>query len=401
MSRLTSLALSLSVLALLAGCARKQMPPPKDYWAPLEPGAPALRLVTDPARLPDFRPAFDSDRASLLKALDLSIRYLTYPSSGRYFPVQAITHDRAQRSLAAFREMLTKARTADELHQGILAKFDVYESVGCDNEGTVLFTGYYTPIFEASLKPVGPYQWPLYKLPADLVKAPDGQCQGRRLPDGGIVPYYTRKEIDGGALKGQELVYLKDRFAAYICTVQGSAKLKLPDGTWFNVGYAGNNGMEYTSVGQLLVNDGLIPRDKLSLSTLMAYFRSNPDKMEQYLPRNERYVFFQKTDLEPTGSLNLAVTPYRSLATDKALFPRACLCFVKTKVPDVSASGGPVHKDFSQFMLDQDTGGAIRAAGRADIYIGVGDRAGRVAGWTFSEGRLYYLFLKEQTPPTM
>ena len=118
----------------------------------------------------------------------------------------------------------------------------MYESVGCDDNGTVLFTGYYTPIFDCSLTRTEEYRWPLYKQPPDLVKNAAGACLGRKLPDGSIVPYYTRKEIDAGAVKGQELVYLKDPFEAYICTVQGSARLKLPDGSWFDIGYAANNG---------------------------------------------------------------------------------------------------------------------------------------------------------------
>ena len=193
---------------------------------------PALRKITDPARLPDFRPAFDADREGLLTALNLSIGWFAKPSSKKFFPVQDITHERAAASLAAFREILTSAHSGDELQARILAGFDVYESVGCDDAGTVLFTGYYTPIFDASLTPTAEYRWPLYKTPPDLVKDANGDCIGRKLPDGTVEKsYYSRAEIDQGAVKGQELVYLKDRFEAYVCTVEGSAQLRLPDGT--------------------------------------------------------------------------------------------------------------------------------------------------------------------------
>lgn len=400
MSRLVLVLSGVAMALGLAGCAKVVIPEPetvtvKDYYRPLPPGAPALRRISDPARMPDFRGAFRGGRGELLAALEKSIRYFSYPSSKKYFPIQGITHERAAASLAAFRELLLSGQSGRELHDRIVATFDVYESVGCDDLGTVLFTGYYTPIFEASLTPTPEHHWPLYRQPPDLVKNAEGECLGRRLPDGSLAPYYTRGQIEDGALKGHELVYLKDRFEAYICTVQGSAWLRLPDGGWFRVGYQANNGWPYTSVGQLLVSAGLLRKEQLSLTGLIRFFQGHADLMEKYLPRNARYVFFNRTEQEPTGSLGLPVTPYRSIATDKSLFPRGCLAFVSTRVPSGDAeSRVPIHKPFRQFVLDQDTGGGIRAAGRADIYLGIGERAGRIAGWTFSEGRLYYLFLK-------
>jgi len=365
------------------GCAQVQPSRPpvvvKDYERPLPPGAPALRKIIDPARLPDFRAAFTEGRVGLLRAIEQSVLYLGYRSSRDYFPIQGITHPRALASLIRFRNLLQTAGSADDFQRQLLSSFDVFESVGCDGAGTVLFTGYYTPIFEASLTPTGVYRWPLHKLP----------------PDAATASAYSRGEIMDGALRGHELVYLKDPFEAYICTVQGSAHLRLPDGRLFKVGYHGTNGREYTSVGRLLIADGLLPRARLSLSGLRRFFRENPDKLAEYLPRNERYVFFRQTEDEPTGSLGRPVTPYRSLATDKNIFPRASLVFVDTFIPARVGTGSSSLRPFRQFMLDQDTGGAIRAAGRADIYLGVGERAGRIAGWTLSEGRLYYLFLKE------
>jgi len=391
---------------LLLGCAeppvveiRRPPPPPerapaKDYARPLPPGTPALRLVTDPSRMPDFRPAFRQERHALLAALDHSIRWFSLPSSRRHYPVQGITHERARRSLQSFREVLVTAQSAEEFHQRIAGQFDVYESVGCDGEGTVLFTGYYTPICDASLVRTPEYRWPLYRLPPDLVKDEEGNCLGRRTEDGSIVPYYTRAEIEAGVLRGCEIAYLKDRFEAYVCTVQGSAKLRLPDGSLYNIGYHANNGKPYTSIGKLLVEDGLLRPEELSLARLIEFFRGRPDLLDVYLPRNERYVFFRPTDSDPTGSLGLPVTPYCTLATDKAIFPRGALTFVVTRLPGILPGDRVRQMPFERFLLDQDTGGAIRAPGRADVYVGVGDAAGRVAGHTFSEGRLYYLFLR-------
>ena len=115
-----------------------------------------------------------------------------------------------------------------------------------------------------------------------------------------------------------------------------------------------------------------------------------------YVRRNPRYVFFKKEDGPPRGSLNEPVTPMRSIATDKSIFPRGCLTFISTTLPRAVGSG-VVKELYSGFALDQDTGGAIRAPGRCDVYMGVGEMAGRLAGQTYQEGRLYYLFLKSET----
>jgi len=401
MRRTTKISLAAIVLAGLVGCAGTRdgggaRPAKKDYTRPLPDGASALRKVSDPARIPNLAAAFPENPNDLLTALQRSMRYFASDWSRGHYPMAGITHDRAVASLVAFRQVLTTAATPEEFEKLILERFDVYESVGCDGLGTVLFTGYYTPIFDASLTPDATYKWPLYKRPPDLVTDENGKVLGRRASDGSLIPeYYSRREIDGGALKGLELVYLRDRFEAYICGVQGSAHLRLPDGTNLRVGYAGTNGRPYTSVGRLLIEDSLMPRDRLSLASLIVFFRAHSEIMDAYLPRNARYTFFQVTDLPPTGSLNVPVTAYRSVATDKNIFPRGCLTLVDTQLPYKVVAGRLVARPFRQFMLDQDAGGAIRAPGRADVYLGVGETAGNVAGWMYREGKLYYLFLKE------
>lgn len=408
----TKLFAAAALLALCAGCITRSVvndtpvpvrvrppvrpPQAKDYYRQLPPGAYALRKITDPAMLPDFRPAFSADRAALRTALEQSMSYFTYPSSWNHYPLMGITHALAAASLAAFGEILESAVTPDEFHRRITAEFDVYQSVGCDDRGTVLFTGYYTPIFDARLKPGGEYRWPLYGLPPDLVKDEAGTCLGRRTATGEMVPYYTRADIEKGALAGHEIAWLRDRFEAYIVTVQGSAKLRLADGTLMNIGYSANNGYEYTSVGMAMLKDGVLGKEDLSLSGMIRFFKQHPDAMAAYLPRNERYVFFRESGEEPRGSIGMPVTPGATLATDKDIFPRGCLVFVRTYMPQGEDGA---QKPFRMFLLDQDTGGAIRAPGRADIYVGVGDKAGRLAGWTYSEGALYYLFRKEPPCP--
>ena len=282
----------------------------------------------------------------------------------------------------------------------VRAEFDAYQSAGWDGRGGgVLFTGYCTPVLDGSLEPTAIYRYPLYALPPDLVKSEDGTILGRNTKNG-IEPYPTRKEIETSGMldeQGLELVWVRDPLDAFIAHVNGSAFIRLsgPQGSReLRFGYAGKNGREYTSMGGELVKDGLISKEALSLGTLRAWAVQNPALVHEYMHRNNSYVFFAPIEGSPRGSLNLEVRAYRTLATDKSLFPRGGLVVVDTVLP--MPGGG--YMPFEQVMLDQDTGGAIRTAGRADIYLGDGYEAERLAGTTRSEGQMYYLFLKQDHP---
>jgi membrane-bound lytic murein transglycosylase A len=352
-----------------------------------------LRKITNPNEIPDFTMA-SLNLAGLRDAIDNSLSYLNKPSSQQFFPVSGITHRRAQESLDEFAEMLDSGLRGPQLNQAIREKFDVYISIGCDDQGTVLFTGYYTPIFNGTLNRTDRFVYPLYEQPEDLVKGPTGEILGRRLSDGTITPYPPRTVIeDSEMLRGKEIAWLGDPFEAYIAHVQGSAKLRLPDGEMTTIGYAANNGHEYESVAQALVRDGRIDGDKISLSAMIDYFKRYRDQVDRYVRQNPRYVFFREEGGPPLGCLNEPVTTLRSIATDKSIFPRASLTFISTTLPQASGAT-VVNRPYSGFALDQDAGGAIRAPGRCDVYMGVGDMAGKLAGQTYQEGRLYYLFLK-------
>lgn len=389
------LGLSLSAVVLFAGCQTK---PPQvqkvEYDRPLAPGQLALRKITDPARIPDFAPGW-RDLDGLKVATRNSLNYLNKPSSAQFFPYGDIHRDCAIKTLEALLKLADAGARSDEINGLIRSTFDVYESVGCDDKGTVLFTGYYTPIMDGSLTPTTRYRYPLYKMPDNLVKGPDGQTRGRRGPGGEITPYPTRAVIeDSGTLKGQELVWLDDPFKVYIAHVQGSAKIRLPGLKLITVGYAANNGHEYQSVAKMLIDDGRIPSDRMSLGAMIDYFSAHPDEVDKYVRQNPRFVFFQIGEGSPRGSLNEPVMPWRTIATDKSIFPRGCLAYLSTTLPQATPDG-IVKQLYGGFALDQDTGGGIRAAGRCDIYMGEGDQAGRLAGQTYQEGRLYYLFLKQ------
>jgi membrane-bound lytic murein transglycosylase A len=387
--------LMLSAATIIIGCKAplKEEVKPK-YDKQLLPGEPALRKITNPDEIPDFSVAcFDTE--SLKPAVERSLNYLKKPSSKKFFPVSDISHQMAVDSLKEFQMLLDSGLKGADLAATIRDRFDVYMSVGCDDEGTVLFTGYYTPIFEGSFEKSERFKYPLYKQPDNLVKDPNGQVLGRRMSDGSIIPYPPRAVIeDAMMLEGKELIWLADPFEAYIAHIQGSAKVRLPDGDLVTVGYVAHNGHEYKSMSQAMVRDGKISGAQLSLAAIIDYFKQHPDEVSYYTRLNPRYIFFGKQKGDPHGSLNEPVTPMRTIATDKSIFPRGCLTFISTTLPR-NESGIVVLRPFSGFMLDQDTGGAIRAPGRCDVYMGVGDTAGKLAGQTYQEGKLYYLFLKQ------
>jgi membrane-bound lytic murein transglycosylase A len=377
--------------ALLGGCQSDHSDP--NYGRPLPPGKSALRKLLSLDEWPDLRGPYSEQDEQLAKALDRSYRWFQRPSSKEFFPIYDVTHSRAKASVYAFRKILQNSGTPMDFEQAIQKQFDCYTSVGYNDNGTVLFTGYYTPIFDASLEQTEAYQYPLYKKPDDLVIDPlTGEVKGREV-DGGFEQYPSRREIEqSNMLEGKELVYVSSRFDQYVIHVNGSAKLNLRNGDVMHIGYAGNNGHEYTGLGQTLIEEGVFSEEDLSLPALREYFRDKPDELERYVNMNDRFVFFSEYegDRWPAGSIGVKVTPKRTLATDNDVFPRASVVVVNTQIPTANGSQQP----FNQIMLDQDTGGAIRAAGRADIYMGIGPSAATLAGTQFAEGRMYYFFLK-------
>jgi membrane-bound lytic murein transglycosylase A len=161
------------------------------------------------------------------------------------------------------------------------------------------------------------------------------------------------------------------------------------------IGYAGHTNYPYTSLGKELVRAGKIKQEDLSLPAVIQYFQKNPADLNVYLPRNQRFVFFKETGgLPAMGSLGVPVTPERSIATDKSVFPPGALALIQTQIPYPNSSGQLERRLVTRYVLDQDTGGAIKSAGRVDIFMGTGKVAGDRAGLINSSGKLYYLLLK-------
>jgi len=391
-------ALFLVSISLTTGCTNPAPvvgpAPAPNYARPLGPGESALRLVTDPAQRPNLAQLADqlADPA-FRQSLNRSVTWYNIPSSQRTFPISGISHIHAQTSALAMLSIIENAASPQEAAAQINAQFDVFKSVGWNGQGDVLLTGYFSPEFDASLEKTAAYSFPLYTRPSDLVTDPlTGDVLGQRT-DQGTQPYPTRSAIEqGGLLAGSELVYLPSRLDAYTIEVNGSAKLNMTDGLTMYIGYDGNNGYPYTSIGRQLVKDGQLDANTVTMPAIRQFFRDNPAELERYIQRNDRFIFFSEYDDTdwPAGSLGFRVEGGRSMATDKEVYPPGAVVLVQSIGPNRSGAVAPINR----LVLDQDTGGAIRAPGRADLYFGIGDGAEHEAGVLAIEANLYYLFLK-------
>lgn len=391
-----------SLLALSAaqsGCKSKpQGPydlPEDDAWRQIAPGENPFVEITDEGVIREiFENAWDTRSNTLMEAMYLSSQWFKKPSASGFYPIAGIEFDRAQQSVDRMIALFNEATSREEFVEKALAEFTILQTKGYNTKNETLFTAYCSVVLTGSPSPDDKYRYPLYNRPADLATDPKtGAPLGRRVGDG-YEPYPTRREIEeSGMLAGTELVWLDSPLDVFIAQVNGSAKIRLTDGRPMYVGYAGKTDRAYKGLGAQLKEQRLVPSSQLSLRGVRDYFRDHPEKQMDFIYGSEHYVFFR--DYEggdwPAGSLGFRVTEKRSLATDKTIFPRGSLMFVDTDIPTYSAEFVP----FKQMMLDQDTGGAIRAAGRADIFMGIGKAAEYIAGKQYRKGKMYYIFLKE------
>jgi membrane-bound lytic murein transglycosylase A len=256
-----------------------------------------------------------------------------------------------------------------------------------------LLTGYYLPQVVGAREPGHRYHVPLYRQPPDLVASSAGDGKTGRLVDGVIQPYYTRAEIDNGALKGRglELVWLASDVDAFFVSIQGSAEVALQDGTSMRIGVAGSNGQPYVAIGRVLIDEGEIKPEDMSMQSLIAWLAAHPERARELMERNPRYIFFREIPGEgPVGSEGVPLTAHRSLAVDPAYLPLGAPVYVDTFDP----KGSPLRC----LMLAQDTGSAIKGPLRGDVYWGGGALAEAAAGAMKSPGRFYLLLPIGVTP---
>ena len=352
---------------------------------------------------PKFRD--DLDYRYLTLAIQRNIEYLRKLPSRSIFVYgpHKFTCRQVLESQKAFLAIVARGLTDEELNSEIRKHFRIYRAAGRSDNRKVLFTGYYEPVFEASLKRSSVYRYPIYRKPADLIKIDltlfDRKYRGQtivgRFHNNSVQPYYTRFQIEGGGAlegKGLEIAWLKDRLDTYLLHVQGAGQLRLPDGDSIYVGYEASNGRKYRSFGKYLMDNGLLSPNQMGLKSIRQYLSRHPKVVDDVLNHNESYTFFEQGEQGPMGNINVQLTRGRSLALDDHLFPKGALAFISTKKPRINSRGKIAGwTSFSRFVLNQDTGSAIKGAGRADLYWGSGPSAGVEAWHIKHDGDLYVL----------
>ena len=359
--------------------------------------------MTTPSMLSD-----DLDRESLRIAVHRSISYLEKLPPDRIVGEQPrpFTAKEVLNGLREFEGLLPQWDCRACWLEEFNARFEFVPSSDDPKTQTILFTGYYQPVIEASLVPTAEFAYPIYGKPADLIVAEQvtlapapikekviGRVQGESW-----LPYYSRREIDQeGSLSGRgyEIAWAKDPVDLFFLHIQGSGLLQLPDGQRLQIGYAGANGRPYRSIGRWLIDRGKIPQEEISMQRLRLYLAEHPEERSEIFAYNESYVFFRLVSEGPLGSLDFPLKPGRSIATDARLFPKGALALIITEKPIVDAAGRLAGwQPFARFVLNQDTGGAIRGPQRVDLYFGTGGEAGAAAGVMNRQGKLYFLSLK-------
>jgi len=265
-----------------------------------------------------------------------------------------------------------------------------------------LVTGYYEPLLYGSFTPDSRFRWPVYSVPDSLVIIDLGdlypELENRRvrgrLEGNRVVPFYSRREIesDRSLLAGHELLWLDDRDAVFFLHIQGSGRVELPDGSTLGVGYSNQNGHPYVAIGRILLDQGELSRDEISLFTIRQWLDDNPDKADELLFANPSYVFFtlrEEVANGPIGSLNVPLTAQRSIAIDPKVVALGTPIWLQTNVP-----GNP-ETPYHRLVIAQDTGGAIKGPLRADLFWGHGEEAERNAGIMKEQGTMVVLLPRE------
>jgi len=352
-------------------------------------------------------PMFHDDLGyeSLALAIERSVHYLRQLPRGKTFVLcgEDYSADWLSESLLAFQKIIGEKPSPQALTAILKKEFTLCQAKGGNDDNRIFLTGYFEPLFKASMTKTATYHYPLYRKPSDLVTTSDAKDQENktgRLENGAIVPYFTRAEIDKGwLLAGQELVWLADPVEAFIMHVQGSGQIRLADGSLRRVQFAAKNGHEYRSIGRLLVDRGVMRREEATMPGIVRYLKAHPEEQEAVLHHNDSFVFFRWGDagaVGPLGSLGEPLTPGRSVALDQDCFPPGSLAFLASRKPKVNAAGEIIGwEPLSRFVLNQDSGSAITGPGRLDLFWGGGSYAEAAAGNMRHLGTLYFLVKKK------
>jgi membrane-bound lytic murein transglycosylase A len=255
-------------------------------------------------------------------------------------------------------------------------------------DGKAFATGYYIPETAGSRTPAPGYTAPIYRTPPDLVRCtrPDGSAgRGRIDETGTCAPYYSRPEIEDGALanKGLELAWAADPVDLFFIEIQGSGELRLPDGSVMRIGYDNQNGRDYVAIGRLLRERGILPPGGANMQAIKDWIRTNPDEGRALMRENLSYIFFKELTGPPLGSLGLPITPHATVAADPNFVPLGAPVFLTMDRPETNG-----------FWIAQDVGGAIKGPNRFDTFWGGGPGATAIAGGMSASGEALVLLPK-------
>jgi membrane-bound lytic murein transglycosylase A len=271
-------------------------------------------------------------------------------------------------------------------------------------------TGYYEPVIDGSRTQTEVYSVPIYRRPSNLFvrgfnqDAADLPNKGqvfRKIGRRKLVPYYDRAAIEDGAIAGRglEICWLKNQTDLLFAQIQGSARVRVEDGSTIRINYAAHNGFPYTAVGRILIDRGIIPREQMSMQKIREWMEQNPEGATELRRQNRSYVFFREVQLsdkdEAVGAQGVPLTPGRSIAVDKALHVYGTPFFIEGELPIESEQS---KTPFRRLMIAQDTGSAIVGPARADLYFGAGADAGKVSGRLRHNMRFVMLVPKNLDP---
>ncbi len=384
------------VLLILSACARPPVTRPEDalesawWWHAA-------------------RPADDRQFSDIAAAVRQSLEYYKKLPPGAQFsfgPDRASALDMAVTLQNFLLIVENDSLTYEQKIKQIKNDFVFYRSVGSSGRGKVLVTGYYEPELACRTAPDDAYQYPLYKRPDDILEVDLKQFGSgfpankliARLDGKKVVPYFSREDIDRkNVLSGKdlELLWCSDLLDIYTLQVQGSGKADLGGGNVVSILFDGQNGRPYKSIGKYLLDAGIIPKEGMSLQTIRQYLRDNPDKAAAILDQNPSYVFFRMDTGPSVGNIKVPLTPGRSIATDSRLLPKGALAMIATTKPVIENGQVTRWVPFTRFVVNQDTGGAIKGPGRVDLFWGAGQEAELGAGAMQQEGELYFLMRKK------
>lgn len=272
--------------------------------------------------------------------------------------------------------------------------------VSNNEEKEGLFTGYYEASLNGSHTKSEKYATPLYLRPDELVMVHLGRfresLKGQRIAglikNGELFPYHDRTAIEKGALEKRdlEIVWVDSAVDAFFLHIQGSGRVALENGSSLRVGYAAQNGHPYFAIGKTLIEEGHVPREKMSMQAIRLWLEENPDRANEVMEKNASYIFFRELKTTgPIGAQGVELTPARSLAVDRKWMPLGVPIWLDTELESMGTAEETVP--FQKLLMAQDTGGAIRGPVRGDVFWGHGEQAYERAGSMKSTGQYWIL----------